>query len=133
MARDHYLPAVFLARFSGDKTFPMRERRVWILRSGRTQARRERVENIGLVNNMYRLRDYIYPDVVDTTWQGYEKRLGEALDILVDPSVPSVDAETWLRVLAPFVAGLFVRGQDFTRRYESQELIKALKDQRGEV
>jgi hypothetical protein len=133
VARDHYLPAAFLARFSRDKTFPMRDRHVWILRSGQTQAHYQRTANVGFIKNMYKLHDpgSLYPNAVDETWQGYEKRLGEALDILIDPVVPSVNAETWLRVLVPFVAGLFVRGPDFTRRYEGTEIAKALKAQGG--
>lgn len=135
MARDHYLPAAFLARFSGEKVFPMRERRVWILRSGQRQAHRQRVENIGFIKNMYKMHDpnFLYPNAVDATWQGYEKRLGEALDMLVDPSVPSINAETWLRVLVPFVAGLFVRGPDFSRRFEATELVRAAKAEAAEL
>jgi Protein of unknown function (DUF4238) len=134
MARDHYLPAAFLARFSSERTFPLRERRVSILRSEQAQAHRQRVENIGFIKNMYKQHDphFLYPNAVDSTWQGYEKRLGEALDTLIDPCVQSVNAEIWLRVLVPFVAGLFVRGPDFTRRYESTSLVKSVKEEAGE-
>ncbi len=74
---------------------------------------------------MYRLQGEPWnaPALVDSTWQGYEKRLTGALNQLVDPHVGSVDAYLWLRVMVPFVAGLFVRGPDFTKRYEGQQAI----------
>jgi hypothetical protein len=128
MAGDHYLPAAFLARFSYEKSMPMRNRRVWVLRAGQTRAHPQRAEKVGFVNNLYYLRSpgFSSPDIVDETWQGYEQRLGDALDILLDRSVPSIDAETWLRVLVPFVAGLFVRGPEFKKQYESGEMMKSL-------
>jgi hypothetical protein len=133
MAKDHFIPATFLTRFSDDqKTKPMRSRKTWILRTGGKQASYERVGNIGVIGDL----DTIYGEgkkgLIDVTWEGYEGLLNEALRELLDPAVPSVDAHLWLRALVPFVAGLFVRGPDFSRRYESGETMSQVVLEEGQ-
>lgn len=119
MARDHYLPAAFIGRFSTDTYSEMRARRVWVNGHGRSGTRLERSSNIGVINNYYRLIRVTPNDHVTNAWDRYEDRLTTALDELADSTVSSVDATTWLRVLVPFVAGIFVRTPDFARKFEA--------------
>jgi hypothetical protein len=118
MARDHFLPAAFLGRFSSDSTAHMRERRVWVYRSRQRSVVRQKAEKVGYINRYYRLSRLEHARLVEDTWTEYEKRLTSALDELVDPAVNSVDGRLWVRVLVPFVAGIFVRSPDFVRKYE---------------
>ena len=55
---------------------------------------------------------------MDDSWK-YEPRLPEALDALNNASVP-LDGRLWAEVLVPFVSSLFVRGLEFTHRYQSR-------------
>lgn len=118
MAKDHYIPAVLIGRFSLDSTERMRERRVWVYRPGQPSVFRERAENIGYINKYYRLSAQQNDRLVEDAWTDYEQELTIALDQLSDPAVNSVDGLLWLRVLVPFVAGIFARSPDFARKYE---------------
>lgn len=121
MAKQHFLPAAFLGQFSSETTSPARERRVWVVRENMPTAHRTRAKNVGSINDFYRLRAVggAPTDIVDEIWSGYEHRLTSLLGQLVRRGA-SVDANLWLRVLVPFVAGLFVRGPDFNRRFLSR-------------
>src|SRR6266545_5467384 len=120
MARDHYLPATLIGRFSCDWTLVMRQRRVWVTGRKRSAARQENAENVGYINNYYKLSEIEPSELVAKAWDEYERRLTLALDELVDPTVGSVDAHFWLRVLVPFIAGVFTRTPDFVRKYEGE-------------
>jgi hypothetical protein len=133
MPRDHYLPAAFLGRFTGDSNPNFRKRKLWVLRRGQAAPFNTAAENVGGINDLYTLQDSPYgPDFVDKVWQPYERRLVAALDELANPYPSSVDGETWLRVLVPFVAGIFVRGPDFTRRFESNPVVSGAAEAFGQ-
>jgi hypothetical protein len=59
-------------------------------------------------------------------WTKYEQRLARALDELsatrqgTTTGPKTISAKTWLRVLVPFVTSLFVRGEEFSARYEER-------------
>ena len=131
MARDHYLPAAFIGRFS-DESRPglsARERRVWVAHTPRRRPSNPativycRASTVGYSNDLYDLpRQHLpgnaqdQPASVDS-WR-YEPELPHVLDELCNGGTLSLS--DWLHVAVPFVAGLFVRGTDFNARYESR-------------
>lgn len=119
----HYIPAGFLGRFSADSGGPMRERRLWALEVGQEHAELTTAEQVGCADNLYRLYGEFNnqdPDTIDEVWSRYEQKLGPALDELSRQGQRTIGANTWLRVLVPFVTGLFVRGEEFGQRYDTR-------------
>jgi len=123
MARDHYIPAAFLGRFSTDRVTRPRDRTVYVCRKGRTVATSSRASNLGYVNNLYGSSSSSSSSLnVDHSVAGYERRLPAALDKL--ELTHHVNLDTWLRVLVPFVASMFVRGHDFSQRFEDRPVVR---------
>lgn len=125
----HYLPAGFIGRFSADTTGPLRERPVFVLEPDKDNAAATKAESIGYEKDLYTLYGAVNnqtPNAVDDVWALYEQRLGPALDELAKPGQKTISANTWLRVLVPFVTGLFVRGAEFGKRYEARPTVKSL-------
>lgn len=124
MANDHYIPASLLGRFSTDNISRARERKVWALKRGEQKAQHKKAEKYGSRQDFYDLlmtQHAHMPRVVDKTWLAYENHLGSVLEILrTNTSRSAIDAHSWLTVLVPFVASLFVRGPDFNERYEAR-------------
>jgi hypothetical protein len=116
MPLHHYLPASFIARFSADmRKIPARKKHVVVGDKKEQKCFQAPAERVGCVNNLYTLADErISPETIDQTWADYEKNLPAALDSLINQTV---DAETWLRVLVPFVACMLVRSPDFHERF----------------
>lgn len=114
MAKDHYIPAAFMGRFSDETKSRSRYQRVWVFRRGADHPRRQRPENIGHKANLY--GDDLYDATVDNIWKGFEQRLGATLSALCRGE--NISADNWLRVLVPFVASIFIRGNDFGGRFE---------------
>ena len=127
MPKDHYLPASLIGRFSTDNTASARQRSVYVLRKGRRSAFQAKAENIGYVNDLYRVpRSPIWdgtPTSVDPELHGYESALPSALDLL-EQAAP-IDLATWLRTLVPYVAAIFVRGHDFIPRFMNRASVAA--------
>jgi hypothetical protein len=129
MARDHYIPASVLGRFSADLGGRARERTLVVGRDGKVFEAKAR--DIGLVNRLYDVNSPRVtlpsgtedPGSIDGMITGYEPDLPAALDLL-DSGSP-VPLRPWLRVLVPFVAAMFVRGRDFAVRFEGRPLVKA--------
>lgn len=116
MALHHYLPASFLARFSADiKTEPARDRILIVGDKKNNRWFKAPASKVGCVRNLYTLVDYfVHPDEIDKTWTEYEQKLPISLETLIRRNI---DAETWARVLVPFVACMLVRGPDFKERF----------------
>jgi hypothetical protein len=113
MALDHYLPATYLASFSDEEVVPRRERRILCGDIQTKKCRWDKVGNIAAENDFYRVESKdLFP--VDSVWGGYESQFATALEELISGSL---EAEKWLRVLVPFVAGILVRGPDFNQRF----------------
>lgn len=114
MAKDHYLPAALIGRFSNETTSPARDRRIYVARADKVFA--AKAESVGYVKDLYTL-DPTGPPApdVDRIVSGYEPNLPTALDLL-ERSSP-VPLKVWLRTLVPWAASLFVRGADFGPRY----------------
>jgi hypothetical protein len=124
-ASQHYIPAGFLGRFSPDDDGRLRERAVWVLHSGESHAQLSSPERVGCEDNLYQLFGQqtvgkASLSVVDDVWSGYERRLGPALDELSKPGQKTISANTWLRILVPFVTSLFVRGAEFGARFATR-------------
>lgn len=135
-ALHHYLPAGFLGRFSTDTTGPLRERSLYVMMQNRDGAAATTAEAIGYEKDLYTLYGVFSnqtPSAVDDVWASYEQRLGPALDELAKSGQKTISANTWLRVLVPFVAGLFVRGPEFGKRYEERSVPKSMYDNNGFV
>ncbi|SRR6266536_1275469 len=134
MPKDHYLPASVIGRFSADNAASARERMVFVLRKGNTAAFPTKAENIGYVNDLYRVsRAPVWSGgqtgaqtSIDPYLHGYEPALPWALDQL-EHAAP-VDIATWLRTLVPYVASIFVRGYDFIPRFMARPSLAALSE-----
>jgi hypothetical protein len=128
----HYLPASFLGRYSAVTTGPLRERSLFALKSN-GQLEVVTADNIGCSPNLYLLQgsQKINPSTVDDIWAQYESDLGSAISELCNPGQTTISAKAWLRVLVPFVTGLFVRGPEFSARYEARPGIKGVYEHAG--
>jgi hypothetical protein len=123
-ARQHFLPASFIARFSEDPSPDPRRRVLYVAKRGGHEPFSVVAERAAFVRNLY-------SESVDNVWTAYENRLPAALDALCMGT--AVNADTWLRVLVPFVAALLLRGPDFGERFDRRlaELVPDLKRRTG--
>ncbi len=109
-------------------------RPVFVLEAGKDNAAVTKAESIGYEKDLYTLYGAVNnqaPSAVDDVWALYEQRLGPALDELAKPGQKTISANTWLRVLVPFVAGLFIRGPEFGKRYEARPVLKSVYGSAG--
>jgi len=130
VARDHYLAAALLGRFSASNTLPARDRRLFVARHGRNIST-ARASSFGYVNGLYDVERSGSTDSqpghaatsVDQHVAGYESALPFVLDQL-KASEP-IALKPWLRTAVPFVAAAFVRGPDFNKRFERRSFVEA--------
>lgn len=118
MARDHFIPAAFLGRFSSDEGHPSRRRRLTVLRPQSLRPHHARAETIGSVKYLYDVDfdtsiSQYGAHFVDALWGEYEARLPTALDMLAEGTC---DLDHWINVLVPFVASLLVRDRWYSER-----------------
>jgi hypothetical protein len=132
MARDHYVPASVLGRFSAEPVSRVRDRRLVVGRSGKVFS--AKAESIGFVNKLYDVSSTGLwlasgaedPGSVDRMISGYESQLPDVLDLLdLLDRTARVPLRAWLRVLVPFIAAMFVRGRDFGARFEGRPVVRA--------
>ena len=116
MSDQHFLPASYIGRFSTDTDPRWRNRSIWVHRVNR-EPYFVSAEYVGRQRRLYDWHER-NDAAVDDTWR-YERRLPEALNALADPTVP-LDGRIWAQVLVPFVSSIFIRGLDFTERYEAR-------------
>jgi hypothetical protein len=91
-----------------------------------------RAAKVGFENDLYAVTSPVVwrppadtrTSSIDDLVSGYEPDLPAALDVLDTGRVPSLT--TWLRVLVPYVAGLFIRGPEFKARFESRPVVAAV-------
>jgi hypothetical protein len=120
MARQHYLPAAFLAGFSEDgATLPRRRRRLVQGDKNTLTCCVALAERLALIHDIYTLQDPLEkePNIIDNSWAGYESRLVSCIKRL---TLGTVDALEWAGVLVPFVTSLLVRGDVFRRRFTAR-------------
>ena len=119
MARDHYLPAAYIGRFSDQFGTGVRARNcaLWTAHVGAESARLQSAESLGYARGLYDFADSgkgpSMGDSVDS-WK-YEDSLPRVLDSMC--AGERLALSDWLHVAVPFVAGLFTRGIDFNERY----------------
>lgn len=116
MAKDHFIPAGLLARFTDDPKDSSRLSKVCSLRSNGARAL-VRAESIGYSRNLYDVDGEMFPTrgtrAVDSVWDSYEPDLSRALDKLIGGSVT---ASEWINILVPFVAASFGRDRGYKAR-----------------
>lgn len=122
MAKDHYLPAAYIGRFSEEyKTGTNARRcRVWAAHVGAQRVNPQSAESLGFVKGLYDMVESGPGPSVGSSvdhWK-YESDLPCVLDALCAGN--RLLLADWLHVAVPFVAGLFSRGIDFDMRYQSR-------------
>ncbi len=121
MAFQHFLPATYLAFFSSQISTPRRNSVIWVGDKLSGKIFQSKVGSIAAINNFYTLlaqdKSNNDPNMIDKIWGAYEAGLAEAIKQLI---TNTIDGETWIRTLVPFVASLFVRGPDFNNRFKSR-------------
>lgn len=120
--KQHFLPAAFIGRFSEAQTGASRKRQVWVVRRGEQRPHKSAARRVGFALDLYTLIDPSELDatLIDQMWSTVEATLPEALDDLVAGRDGKMAARPWAQTLVPFFASLFVRGPEFTRRFETR-------------
>lgn len=101
----------------------MRSRIVWQKISKTNAVHTTRPSNIGARRNLYSLSDS-----KDIDKWSYEKHLQHTLNSMRDEK--SLTLDDFLHIAVPFIAGLFVRGKEFNRRYENMRTIRGLSKEK---
>lgn len=125
MARDHLIPAVLLGQFAIPDDFAKRprERGIYASTNHNRTTERRRVDKIGYGRRFYDHAPLPSGIVAGATWNAYEDRISAAIEELAGSgAIPLIDSWTWLKVLLPLVAGLYVRGPDFVPSKRVTEL-----------
>lgn len=116
MAKDHFIPAALLGRFSEDETGPLRERVLHVV-SRHTGGRCATAASIGYKKGLYDVDRDSFPAshgrAIDKLWDVYEPQLPRVLDDLIDGTLSASD---WIRTLVPFVAATFARDRSYEAR-----------------
>ena len=77
--------------------------------------------DVGCEKNLYTFfaaGDRGDPEQIEKLWSRYETDIPSALEKLIDGTL---DAETWVRVLVPFVTGLLVRGPEWKKHFNRRD------------
>jgi|SRR5665213_465210 len=118
MARDHYIPATYLAIFSDEVSVPRRSRALCIINKRTGVMFRSNAGAICSPIDFYHFGGGGWStDAVDKYVSAYEPLLHVALEDLIHDRL---SAATWASTLVPFVTSLFLRGPDFNGRFEAR-------------
>lgn len=121
MARDHFIPASFIARFSENPAPQARKSEVHVKFRGKNISVKKRAEKIGYANSLYDIdKDFTsarQTNAVDLVWTSYESTLNPAIDDLVAGTLSAVD---FVSIIVPFVAGFFARDVSYSSRTTSR-------------
>lgn len=118
MPLDHYLPATFLAQFSLDDNPRRRDRIISVGDLKTKKVFQSKISNVAAINDFYSMDAFPKASrAVDNSWTSYEAGIAIALQNLIHRKI---DANDWLKVLVPFVSGLFSRGPDFNERFSNR-------------
>lgn len=125
MAKDHYIPASLIGRFSDDQSEKSRERMVYVRRKN-TKKHPAKARNIGFRNNLYDVSREIYSlsegRAVDNAWRDYEDGLTLALEAL---TYKKLTARQWVSIVVPFVGASCVRDPSYKERSESRKWVNS--------
>lgn len=121
MARDHFIPASFIARFSENPAPQARKSEVHVKFRGKNFSVKKRAETIGYANSLYDIdKDFTstqQTNAVDSVWTSYESTLNSAIDDLIAGTLSAVD---FVAIIVPFVAGFFARDVSYGSRTTSR-------------
>ena len=117
MAKDHFIPASFIARFSDSPVEPSRKSIVGVRFRGNQKIVEKRAEAIAYANDLYDVSEVLTPtgkkNAVDNVWSVYEPNIPKTLDALISRELTAHD---FLETLVPFVAGFFCRDLYYEER-----------------
>ena len=118
--RQHFIPAAFIGRFSANDTGRARKRKVWVRDLRATKISHRAAANLAREIGLYDVEDDRLGQgrTLDIAWS-YEVSLPGALDQLANHNI-ALRGEVWISTLVPFVAGLFIRGPDFQREFQTR-------------
>jgi hypothetical protein len=123
MAKDHFIPAALIGRFSDETSARLRDRKVWIASRIGKSPRQSTAGAVGYENRLYDVDPHLFYDTngkaVDNFWSKYEPQLPRVLDSLIKKELSASD---WINVLVPFVAATFVRHRNYEERYNARPL-----------
>lgn len=120
MAKDHFIPAALLGRFSDAQSGRLRDRELRIV-SKHTTPRTARATAVGYKKGLYDVdRDAFTTTqgrAIDNLWEAYEPKLPAVLDALIEGTLTASD---WIGVLVPFVAANFARDRSYASRVDER-------------
>lgn len=123
MAKDHFIPASLIGRFSDETSGRLRDRKVWIASRFVESPRQSAAGGVGYENRSYDVDQGLFygtnGKAVDNFWSKYEPQLPRVLDSLIKRELGASD---WINVLVPFVAATFVRHRNYEERYNARPL-----------
>ena len=124
MARQHYLPATYLASFSSENILPRRKRKIVQGDKKTGKVAKGSAESFAHVKDLYTLlaptapgHSARNPALVDNIWSKYERELATVIQRLIDRSLTAIE---WARTLVPFVTCLLIRHPEFTVRFNNR-------------
>lgn len=117
----HFIPAAFLGRFSGDRSGRPRTRLLWVRDHRGDRPFISRAGKLARELGIYDVSDGSLGEEqsIDALWSIYEPNLPRALEALNSRSIP-INGSLWFETLVPFVAGLFVRSPSFASMFEER-------------
>ncbi|MCQ6563488.1 DUF4238 domain-containing protein [Paenibacillus mendelii] len=113
--RQHIIPASHIGSFSNSDITPKRKRPVWYRRDGMKNASDLKAETLGIRKHIYTLYgENLEERYVDKTWKYVEENLPSAVQTLEEHNKTLLfNGTIWSTILVPFIAQLFVRGEDY--------------------
>lgn len=127
--RQHFIPASIIGGFSQSTTGRLRDRPVWVLRRGSPRPYVAKASKVAYRVDIYTLKERRlgFEGSVDDLWTATEVQLPSGIRRLEALQYCPIPADLWLHCLIPYVTDLFVRGDVFKHRFESQPLVRDLK------
>ena len=84
MAKDHFIPAALIGRFSDETSARLRDRKVWIASRIGKSPRQSTAGAVGYENRLYDVDPHLFYDTngkaVDNFWSKYEPQLPRVID-----------------------------------------------------
>jgi hypothetical protein len=131
--RQHWLPAVHLAKFSADvDPRKPRDRRLYVRKRNVSALQFSAARTLAYSRGLYDMKhelEQAFPngsfedDFLDHTFNAYERRLSVAYEE-VSQSEGHISFEVWMKVLVPFIAGITVRHPNFLGNPPNSVLIQ---------
>ena len=117
-AKEHYLPAAYLGRFSVDRRERVRENLLWVRRRGHLVFQQQ-AQNLAYERGMYDVDLGPTVQSVDMAWEAAERSYGPAVSSLLYDEWRGLAADDFV-TLVDFVASLLVRGPEVGVRFPAR-------------